>query len=205
LNTPSWCRLCNDSEESRSHLLTDCPATCSLVADFISRIRKYSPNKVTEFSEVPTQDRWLWILGAGCIPLKLDPVSYGPDPPTHIFELGKSVEPGFSRDNLQEVNNAFFEFKEIENSIDNDDSLVVYTDGSFKDDLSGAGAAVFRNGKLIKRLRAGTGDLSNSFAEIYAFLIALQWLKFDIADVVFRKKCTVHFFTDSVFFARLTV
>ena len=73
---PSGCRFCNNSPETRYHLLSDCPGTIHLLSDFLDGILQISKFKREEFNSISKQDQWLWILGGGIIPLPKDEFSY---------------------------------------------------------------------------------------------------------------------------------
>jgi ribonuclease HI len=153
----------------------------------------------------------MWILAGGCIPLRKTPlVPYrARNPvslterrgvprykaPTSIFTSGDSVQPGFDRKDSISASHAYYEFKNIESQLTQDtDCILVYTDGSYKDGISGSGAVIYRNTEKIHEISSPNGRTSIMFAELFAILSVLRWLGHsrrldDISDV--------HFFTDS--------
>ena len=56
-------------------------------------------------------------------------------------------------------------------------SLIVYTDGSEHDGFSGSGAVVRQNDSVIHEIITPTQRCSNNYAELFAVLSVLRWLK----------------------------
>ena len=191
---PERCRLCKTDTESREHFLTDCSATVHLITDFIESIQEISNEKCSEFLELPNSERWLWILGCGVIPLELQGRTPRLIPFTAVFTKGKSVNTGFDRNDPIISSYAYYEFKEIEHQLSPED-IVVYTDGSFKDHMSGSAAIIYRDNRQIHEISSPTGDMPIAYAELFAILITLRWLK---ESSTFNRH-DVHFFVDNIF------
>jgi len=81
-------------------------------------------------------------------------------------------------------------FLEIEQSI-NSDAIIIYTDGSEKDGYSGSGVAIFQNKNVVHEITVPTQTCSNNYAELFAVLPALRWLR---NQVVIRGEREVYFF-----------
>ena len=188
------CRLCGEIPETRQHLLTECPVTVHLIISFIERLRHISQEKFMEYTSLSESDRWLWIVGAGVIPLPETRRTERIVPLTSIFRLGTSVQTGFNRKDPLSADSAFYEFKEIERGLDPDD-IVMFTDGSFKNGASGSAVALYRNREIIHKLSKPTGDMSIAYAELYAIYIAVKWLR----QSGRFKANNIHFFVDNIF------
>ena len=78
---------------------------------------------------LPSNSKWLFILGGGVIPLTVTPNSYRLSPITSIFMPGDSVTSGFNRKDLTQLSNAYHEFREFESKFKSN-SFSAYTDGS---------------------------------------------------------------------------
>jgi len=163
--------------------------------NYIHTVETISRYKQAELLALPLQVRWLWILGAGCIPL--DEVIRTPRliSPTSVFQLGQSVRSGFDRLDSISACYAYYEFKEIVHSLDSD-CIIAYTDGSFSNGTSGSGAAIYRNNIQIHKISSPTGHTSIAYAELFAILAVLRWLKHSSSNF---HGCEVHFFTDNAF------
>ena len=93
------------------------------------------------------------------------------------------------------VKTSISQFREILNSLPNN-ALIIYTDGSTKDNYSGSGAVIYHKGKELKRLRISLKNYDNNFAEIYAIYKALSYFKVHCAKgLTLNRK--IHVFTDS--------
>ena len=187
------CCLCLESAESRAHLLTDFPATVHLVANFIDTIKTISPYKQDELLALAPQLRWLWILGGGSIPLEESKRTQRITHPKSIFTPGKSAQKGFDRKNNISASDAYYEFKEIEYTLDSD-CILAYTDGSYHDGISGSGAAIYHKKAKIREISSPNGKTSIAYAELFAILSVLRWIK---GTKSIYKGSDVHFFTDS--------
>jgi hypothetical protein len=141
---PSHCRLCHSSisQESRQHLLTDCPSTIHLVVSFSSHLKQISSSKYLEFCSLPYDTRWLWILGSGTINNRslfhVNAKNYKYQAIQSPFTKGISVKSNFNKRDPLLCYYAYIEFKQIESQLP-ENSLVVYTDGSHRHNLSGSG------------------------------------------------------------------
>ena len=120
--------------------------------------------------------KWLWILSGGCTPLEKIRRSPRIIAPTSIFTPGESVRPGFDRHDNVSTSYAYYEFKEIESALDKN-SIIAYTDGSFKDGISGSGAAIYHNNMRIREISSPNGHTSIIYAELFAILLVLRWIK----------------------------
>ena len=147
-----------------------------------------------ELTHLPVSERWLWILGAGVIPVPLERRILRFVPLTTAFKIGRSVRTGFDRNDSVSSAYAYYEFKEIEFQLGHDD-LVVYTDGSFKNGASGSAVAIFHNNKLVHEITAPTGDMSIAYAELFAIYTALKWFSLSRH---YRME-DIHFFVDNIF------
>ena len=107
-------------------------------------VKRISPFKYNELLSISLNNRWLWILAGGCIPLEIIRDSYRISIPKSDFQFGSSVNQGFDRKNFWSVADAWTEFKEIE-SLFKGSSFVAYTDGSFSNNFSGSGAIIYRD------------------------------------------------------------
>jgi hypothetical protein len=142
-NLPHNCRLCHSStsHESRQHLLTDCPSTIHLIESFSSYLRLISSAKYQEFCSLPYQTRWLWILGSGTINNRnlfhADAKNYKYQAVQSPFTKGLSVNHNFNKKDSLQCYYAYTEFKQIEFQLPQN-SLVIYTDGSHRQSLSGS-------------------------------------------------------------------
>jgi len=87
------CSLCKDEgkRESRQHLLTECIKTIHLITEYSENLQRISKNKYTEFSALPPNKIWKWILG-GTIkgPVK-NAEAYDSRPIPNPFKAGESV------------------------------------------------------------------------------------------------------------------
>ena len=194
------CRFCWLEPETRRHLLTDCYATVHLITRFSNCIKVgISEFKFNEFMSLSDRDKWLWILGGGVLPIKIQPTSYRLQPITSVFALANSVTTGFDRGNQLQAENAFFEFKEIEHSF-SANCICAYTDGSFKridgKVYAGSGAVVHQNSIKIREITTPAGCNSITFAELLAFLSVLRWAR-DSGCATIGEKRNFHFITDS--------
>jgi len=181
MNNPHWCRLCHstDSQESRKHLLTDCPATVHLVEAFSTQLKDISNSKFSEFCSLSTERRWLWILGGGTINnRRLSKVDYRLKHFTSPFAYGASVRHKIDKEDPKQCLDAYFEFKEIEHSI-KESSLVIFTDGSFKENLAGSGAVVYFQNKILHKISSSLGNQTISYAELFSIYSFLCWLRND--------------------------
>ena len=79
-------------------------------------------------------------------------------------------------------------------------SLVVFTDGSTRNELSGSGAIIFSNGKTLKEISIPVGNKTISYAELYAIYAVLRWIRHDYVSTESLHsldKIPIHIFTDS--------
>ena len=61
-------RLCEGQcEETRAHVLTECPTTKTFREIYYAKIKDISPEKRKELATLPLHRHWVWILGAGTI------------------------------------------------------------------------------------------------------------------------------------------
>ena len=79
------CCLCERNEETKKHLLTDCNATRGLLIDYMENIKDISTEKYIEFINQQEEERWLWILGGGIIPMKINRINERKNKYKNIF------------------------------------------------------------------------------------------------------------------------
>jgi len=71
---------------------------------------------------------------------------------------------------------AYLEFKEIEHRIP-ENSLIVFTDGSVRDEFAGSGVVIFSDNQIIGRIMASIKEVSIDHAELLAVYFLLKWLQ----------------------------
>ena len=188
------CRLCGETTESRKHLLAECARTQKLVEEYGKKIEGISQWKSVQFHSLQ-EDQWLWIIGSGCIPLpEREAPNFRHICTESIFLAGLNVQEGLAKKGGADTFRAWEEFKEIESSID-PDALMAYTDGSRRNESSGAGSVIYHKRRYLMGITSSTQDTSVLYAELYAILDVLRWLQtFQGRDNIQE----VHFFIDNM-------
>ncbi len=192
---PDFCRLCKNKNvnESRRHLLSECTKTAHLIAAFSAKVKLISREKFEELQSIPPSRLWLWILGGGTIKSPLDTrkhYRYGPINP--YFKKGWCPRENINKKDPVQCQDIYLEFKEMESRLPRN-SVIAFTDGSFKNNLAGAGVAVYSQNKVIALIASPIGNASINYAELFAILRFLKWLK----QCKGRYSREVHIFTDS--------
>ena len=187
------CRLCQNDTESRFHMLSECPMTAGFVATYSEKIRGISRVKHKEYVSISLEDRWLWIIGSGCIPIPKPEKAARRDVPQSIFIPGDNVKEGKNRNDFI-CFEAFSQFEDILRDISSQ-SWVVYTDGSESEGYSGSGAVLFQNNNKLHELVNPTQSCSIMYAELFAVLSVLRLFRDDLPEPNMRTE--VHFFIDS--------
>lgn len=192
------CRLCGSYTESRRHLLTVCAHTITRLASFAEYLRENCQWKHVEFSLLPQQRRWLWILGGGTtrVPATASLRARG----MHTdFSRGRCVSRGIDKSDPAQCWDAYNQFREIEAAL-NPDSMSVYTDGSVTDGLAGSGIAIYLNQGQVHTISSPVGASSVDYAELFAVFLFLQWLlEFANQYTLPSTIREVHIFTDSTY------
>jgi len=144
---------------------------------YYTNIEILCPPKYSELCSLPLQRRWLWILGGGTIKTTIDQSSkYRYSEQKSFFALGDSVKQGVNKDDPQSCLEAYLEFKEIEHRIP-ENSLIVFTYGSVRDEFAGSGVVVFSDNQIIERRMAPMKEVSIDHAELLAVYFLLKWLQ----------------------------
>ena len=203
---PEWCRLClnENTIESRQHLLTVCPATAQLINSFSENLGRISIEKEKEYLEFSHDKKWKWILGGGIVKQVQKVNQYRLTIPKSVFSRGENVTNRIDKKNLAACGQAYFEFKNIESRISTE-ALIVFTDGSVKDNKAGSGAIIYHKNKPIYTLANALLNHSISFAELDAVKTVLQTLSENLTlngQIRYpneKEKMPIHIFTDSMY------
>ena len=189
------CRLCGEDTESRAHLLTSCRFTADYLRNFADTLIHISPQKHQEYTSVPYHERWLWILAAGCPPLPRRPPALRLAPLRLPFTRGKTYNVP-NRLTLNEAIASIWSYQEILDSTPTR-AYHIFTDGSFSVATSGAAAIIYHRSQIAAEISAHTGDCTNNYAELFAIVIALQWIASNIRSL--DQEPVFAFFTDSTY------
>ena len=85
----------------------------------------------------------------------------------------RGVTQEVKKDSRVSVINAIEEHRKILQDVPHN-SIVIYTDGSSKDNLAGSGAVIYHNNCELGRVFEPLQNYENNFAEIFAIYIALM-------------------------------
>ena len=107
----------------------------------------------------------------------------------------RGVTQEVKKDSRVSVINAIEEHIKILHDVPHN-SIVIYTDGSSKDNLAGSGAVIYHNNCELRRVFKPLQNRENNFAEIFAIYIVLIYVRDKIPS---NTKCNIniHIFTDS--------
>ena len=199
----SDCRLCGERfDETRAHLLTNCPGTQKFRQVYLAEINKVSFSKAEELSALPPHRRWVWILGAGTVrEERPDPINNNRIHPLHAgISAGKNVTPVKDKNDENECLDAHYEYLNILNELE-PEHIRIYTDGSHCPETKRTGYEIkivshsIGHERVIHEVSKGLGESTINEAELAAVYEALKWLiRQSESDVPY---VPVHIFTDS--------
>ena len=185
------CPLCKlpNNYPLQQHLLSDCPSTITYVQRFFLNVERISKQSYKTLKNIPPENRWLWILRASEFCRNKD-YSW-----KHPISEGYSVTPRIDKQNLNHRVDAIMEHAEILKAIPKN-SVVIYTDGSKREDKCGSGAVIYFNQKIVGKIAYSINHCENNFAELYAIYKSLKYVQ---SNIQILKRKEIHIFTDSRF------